>query len=111
MATPEITTGDSISLSVTLYKGASTFAISGSGVVKAMLVSTNHRESYTAAVTQSSATPGADFAHSLVVVLFSAAATQDISYQGDALLEIQVADGGVTKTWFLAVKIVTGRIS
>jgi hypothetical protein len=110
MATPDIVTGDSISLAVTLYKGSSTFVISGTAVVKAMLVSTNHRESYSVAVTQSNATSGADFQQSLVVVVLPGLVTQDISYQGPALLEIQVSESGVDKTWFVGVNIVTGRI-
>lgn len=106
-----IVTGDTTSIAVTLYKGTSTFVIGGTAVVKAMLVSYDRTASYTSAVTQSSSTPGADWNASLVVVVIPGSETQEITYQGKALLEIQVTESGINKTWFAEVNIQTGRIA
>ena len=110
MSTPVIVTGDAIAIALQLKRNGVNITIDSAATIKAALVSSGHTEDYTAAITQSSATTGADWDTGLVVVAFAPADTVAITYQGTALLELQVDDGG-PKTWFLPVKIVTGRIA
>ena len=110
MATPILVTGDDLSIAVTLKKNDLTFDIPIASTVTAKLVSTNHSTVYSAEAVQFSTTPGADWSNSLVVVEFAPADTASITYQGKALLEIQVDDNG-KRTWFATVKIVTGQIA
>lgn len=109
MADPTIVTGDDSSLSVTLRKGGVTFNIDTGATVQASLVSLDHQTVYAGPITQSNATPGADWANSLVVVEFASTDTDSITYQGKALMEIQVDDSGKT-TFFASVMIVLGTI-
>jgi hypothetical protein len=111
MSVPGIVTGDSITLAVTLKKNGEVFVIDPAAVIEAALVSKDHKTAYTIeAVAQSNAAPGADWSESLVIVELPPSATQGITYQGLALLEIQVAENGSQKTWFVLVNIVTGLI-
>ncbi|MGV0961841.1 MAG: hypothetical protein ACOYB1_18605 [Limnohabitans sp.] len=111
MSVPEIVTGDSTSLAVTLRKNGAVFAIDPAAEVKAALVSKDHKTAYTAEpIEQSNAAPGADWPHSLVIVELPPSSTNDIAYQGLALLEIQVSENASPKTWFVLVNIVTGQI-
>jgi len=110
MATPLIVTGDDISVAVTLKKNDLTFDIPLLSTVTARIVSTNHKEVYSGEVVQSNSTPGADWPNSLVVVEFAPADTNTITYQGKALIEVQVDDNG-KRTWFVTVKLITGQIS
>jgi hypothetical protein len=107
----EIVTGDATSLAVTLMKNSATFVIGGAAVIKAAIVSTDHTTVYLAAVTQSNVSPGTDLAHSLVIIKFTGLSTVGITYQGLAIIEIQVEEGGDAKTWFLPVRIIKGNIS
>ena len=109
MADPMIVTGDDVSLSVTLKKGGATFSIDVGATVQASLVSLDHQTVYAGPIAQSNVTPGADWANSLVVVELASATTSPITYQGKALLEIQVDDSGKT-TFFASVIIVLGTI-
>lgn len=111
MAT-ELVTGDDIAIPVTLKVNGATFNIPGTATVKARLVSTDHSAVITGGLeaVQSDASPGADWANSLVVVEFAGADTSAITYQGKALIEIQVDDNG-KRTWFVTVKVVTGNIA
>ena len=109
--TPDIVTGDSIVLAVTLKKNSAVFEIASDAEVKVALVSTDHQTAYTEPIEQSSTTPGADWDLSLVIVELPPAATQEITYQGLAIMEIQVTEGTENKTWFLPVKIITGQIT
>jgi hypothetical protein len=109
--TPEIVTGDSISLAVTLKKNGAVFAIDSAAVIKVALVATDHKTAYTTTpIEQSEATPGADWEESLVVVEIPPEATSAITFQGLAILEIQVSESAAQKTWFIPVRIITGQI-
>ena len=110
MAIPTLITGDDIIVPVPLTKNDATFVISGSATVKARLVSIDHKSAYSAEVTQSSATSGANWGASLVVVKFAPGDTADVTFQGLALLEVQVDDAGVKTTWFGQVVLVKGNI-
>lgn len=112
MTIPVIVTGDDVSLLATLKKDDATFTIDPGATVKAALVSHDHTEVYTDAVVQSSASPGADWANSLVQVIMDGDATSSIAVadQGAALLEVQV-DETIKETWFGNVQIIKGQIA
>lgn len=109
MSNPIIVVGDDINIPVTLKKNGVVFAINGSAVVKARFISTDHLLALCADTTQSNATSGANWSASLVVIVFPAATTATIEYQGEAVLEIQVDDSGKT-TWFTPVTITRGLV-
>lgn len=116
MATQDIITGDTITIAVTLKRNGAVFPIedsSSSGAeVKALLVSTDHKKTYmTEPVLQSSSSDGADWNLGLVVIEFPEESTSDIIYQGNALIEIQVFQNEMKKTWFAPVNIIKGNIA
>lgn len=106
---PVITTGDNISLQVTLKKDGSTFNIDSGATVQASIIDKTHKTVLAGPITQSNATAGADWANSLVIVEFSPTDTSSITYQGEARLEIQVDDSGKT-TFFADISILLGTI-
>jgi hypothetical protein len=113
MNIPEIVTGNNVSIAVQLERNALAFAITGTGSVRALLVSADHKTKYMIdPVDLSPAAPGANWSASLVVVEFTGGVTEDIIYQGNAILEIKVDDasGVGEKTFFHVVRIVTGQI-
>lgn len=110
MSTPRIVTGDNVSLQVTLKRDNQTFTIAPGATVEASIVDLEHKEVYVAAVAQSNTAPGADWANSLVIVEFAPADTADVTYQGEATLEIQVDDSGKT-TFFAGVVLISGTIA
>lgn len=113
MTTPMIVSGDDFAVQVQLKRGTPEallpFVISGSAVVKARLVSIDHKTTYTAEVVQESTAPGADWSTSLVVIKFAGSDTSGITYQGKAKIEIQVADPD-KKTWWVDCMIRRGNI-
>ena len=110
MAIPTLVTGDDVTLPVTLKKNDATFSINPAASVKVRLVSSDHTAALSDEVAQSSLTSGADWAHSLVVVVLPAATSGVITTYGAAKLEIQVADSGKT-TWFVPVTVIRGTIA
>jgi hypothetical protein len=110
MAMPVLVTGDDTTIPVTLKKNGVTFIIGAEATIKARLVSLDHKTTYTAEVEVDKGETGTDLSKSLVVASFSPTATSAIDYQGKALLEIQVDDGG-KKTWFAAIEIKRGNIA
>lgn len=111
MPTPILVTGDDISMAVTLKKDGVTFTINPAADVKASLVSLDHTTVYSDPVAQSSAASGADWANSLVTIQLPEANTLNMTYQGPALLEVQVNDTGGKVTFFTPVNIVLGSIA
>ena len=110
MSVPQIVTGNTVSLAVTLYKNSATFAIGGTAVVQATLVSSNHLvKILPTPISISSATSGSNWSASRVVVVIPANAVY-AEYYGDAKLEIKVTESGVSDTWFVDVEIVKGNI-
>lgn len=115
MATPIIVTGDDILFPVVLRKkvsGASvytTFVIDAGATIIARLVSTDRESTYTPEIAQVTVQAGVDLANSLIIIIFTSAETIGVTYQGSALLEIQVDDGGKL-TWFAPIKIDQGQI-
>lgn len=106
---PVVVSGDDVLLPTTLKIDNATFSINALADVKAKIVSTNQQTVYSAVSAQSSSTPGADWANSLVVISLPSEVTTDISYFGNCLLEIQVNDSG-RKTWFASILTMKGNI-
>jgi len=105
-----IVTGDDVALPVTLKKDGATFTIAPTATVKTAVVSLGRVKTLIAATTSANAAAGADWANSLIIATFSSAETLAAVEVGDAILEIQVDDGGKT-TWFTAVTIEKGSIA
>lgn len=115
MTIPTLVTGDDIIFPTVLRKkesGASvytTFAIDTGAIITARLVSTDRESVYTAEIAQVTAHADADLPNSLIIIVFAEADTIGITYQGSALLEIQVDDSG-KRTWFTPIRIKRGQI-
>lgn len=109
MTIPTVVTGDDFRLPVNLTISNTAFDASAA-TIKARIVSMDHATALTDEVAQSSATPGANWAQSLVVVVIGAADTSAIVRYGMALLEIQVASD-IKETWFTPVNVVQGQIA
>ena len=110
MSVPKVTTGDDISLQVTLKKNAATFAISDTAIVKAALIHSATGDKLTSEVTQSKDTSGADWPNSLVVVEIPSSETESSTRTGVTKVEIQVADPSKL-TWFVTVDLIQGNIA
>lgn len=111
----EIVTGDDSNLPVNLYKKDATgtdisFTIAPTATVKASLISADKAQVLIAPVTCLEAAAGADWANSLVIIPFTSADTVGVKVTGDALVEIQVDDGGKL-TWFTGITISRGTIA
>lgn len=111
-----ITTGDDSVILHTLKKNGVVFNIPNTAVIKCRIVTTDH-EVITEAVDQVDTTTGADWANSLIAIVFPAALTNSINDSSpswrngsiSAKVETQVDDGGKL-TWFESVTIVKGTI-
>ena len=100
----EIAIGDDVDMPVHLERKtnnvSSSFVISPTAVVRAAL----HKEGETeplggVVVTADEGAAGADWANSLVVLTFGAADTSKLEVSENAILEIEVVDGGIKSTW------------
>ena len=114
-----LTTGDDSQIPVQLYKVSNgvynKFNINGSAVIKASVVSLNHKNILVAPVVVVDDTLGDDWADSLIKVKFTEADTVDIKDRqlGTAILEIQVDEsvsGGGKTTWNIPIKLRKGTI-
>lgn len=110
MATPLIISGDDIRITARLKKDGLPFTIDSGATVLAALINTKHTDMYMTPVAQSSSTLNANWSNSEVIVIFTPAQTAGITYQGKALLELQIDDNGKT-SFFGTVKIITGQIA
>lgn len=110
MSSVTIVTNYDAALSAQLTKNGATFNIPVTATVKARLVSVDRKHTYTDAVTQSSASAGADWSTSRVTILFSNTDLANISYQGLAICELQIDDAGNLDPFFDEVTIVKGTI-
>ena len=109
MSEMTLVTGDDVSISVTLKRNGATFTIDPAATVKASIIKSDHVTILLAAIEQSEAATGADWANSLVIVSFTSTETLSIDHTGEAILEIQVDDSGKT-TFFAVINIVSGTI-
>ncbi|PUB82382.1 MAG: hypothetical protein DBP02_15120 [gamma proteobacterium symbiont of Ctena orbiculata] len=108
MTDPIIVTGDDVELAVTLKKAGATFDMAGA-TIHARIVKKDNSGVITASVEQSEAANGADWANSRLILEIPTTETSGITYQGPALIEIQVNDGK-KRTWFIDCKLVRGQI-
>jgi hypothetical protein len=106
-----ITTGDDVTIPVTLKKNGQTFNIGLMAQVKVAIISADRSKKLTDDIECSPEAAGADWAKSLVVVEMASAETVDmvVPSKGNVLLEIQVDDGGKL-TWTVPIKVVKGVI-
>lgn len=116
MTTPVITTGDDVAIPVTLKKKINgvltTFTIDPAADVTAAVITTD-RDNPVQLITDTVCDEGhadADWANSKVIVEFASAATGAVDQYGNALLEVQVDEGGKL-TWFGAVEIKLGTVT
>ena len=115
MTTPILVTGDDISFPVILRKKVSgateytTFVIQTNADIIARLVSSDRESVYTPEIPQITVQTGADLSNSTIIINFTSAETIGITFQGGALLEIQLDDSGKL-TWFTPIKIERGQI-
>ena len=115
MTTPILVTGDDETYPTVLRKKATgatvftTFVIDAGAVIVARLVSSDKESAYTPEIAQITVQAGADLPNSTIIIKFTSADTIGITFQGAALLEIQVDDGG-KQTWFTPIKIDRGQI-
>ena len=110
MSLAKIVTGDDSTLPVELRKDDQVFVIDPTATVKAAVVSKNKKVVLLPVVNVLEIAPGSVWPSSLVVVQFTSAATSAITRYGEAILEIQVDDGGKI-TWFAPVQIEQGTIT
>lgn len=110
MSLAAIVTGDDSTLPVELRKEQQAFSIATSATVKASIISKNKRVVLIPTVTVLETSAGSVWATSLIVVKFTSAETAAINRLGEALLEIQVDDGGKI-TWFSPILVVKGTIT
>ena len=111
MAVPIVVIGDDVSLFLTLKKDDATFAVAAGDTVEAALVSVDHQTLVMAAVVQSDLTTGADWANSLIAIEFTEAQTMAITKEGNALVAVQVTQGGKKQTWYSLCLVVKGHIA
>ena len=109
-----ITTGDDAAIPVQLKKKVSgkkvSFNIDAGATIKAVLVSLDRETILSGVVTLNNAATGTDLSTSLVVVEFTEVETTAITATGEALLEVQVNDGGKL-TWTADITVVKGNIA
>ena len=125
MSKPEVTTGDDVVLLHTLKKTNSltgvleTFNVPNTATVTSRIISSDHDQTYSSAITQVDSTTGADWANSKIAVVFDSDTTNEILNNGSVLwkkgkvnakLETQVDDGGKL-TFFASMIMVKGSIS
>lgn len=109
MSLASIVTGDDAVLPVELKKDEASFVIDSSATIKAAVVSKNKKTVLIPVVDVLESNTGSVWPSSLVVVQFTSAQTSAITRYGEAILEIQVDDGGKI-TWFAPVQIEQGTI-
>lgn len=95
-----ITSGDDSSLPATLKKDGAVFNIDPGATVRAALIDPDYSKKLTDVVNVSNATPGSDWANSLLIVEFTSAQTTGVR-PGEVILEVEVDDGGKL-TWQLS---------
>lgn len=110
---PTLVTGDDSIYEIQLTKNEENFRINNGATVKASLISKDRKTVIIPPVILSDNDTNSDWLNSLVVVKFDSADTDAIPTtivnQKNALLEIQVDDGGKL-TWFHKIQLVKGTI-
>ena len=110
MGIPKIVTGSDRFIKATWKVAGVVTPIPDTATVRAILVSKDNTEKYTAVLTISKDTDGADWPNGIIMLVIPATETSAITYQGHAQIEMQV-DNGTSKTpGFFPVQIVKGNI-
>jgi hypothetical protein len=106
-----ITTGDDVTIPVTLKKNGTVFNIGLNAQVKVAIIAADRSKKLTNDILCSPDSPGADWANSLLMVEIPSSETVDMTVpsKGSVLLEIQVDDGGKL-TWTVPLKVMKGII-
>ena len=104
----KITTGDDAKLYVTCnLNGLSTTAIDSGATITASITD-NDKATLISSVSVPESNSGSDWSNRLVAVYFTSAQTSITTY-GEAILEIQIDDGGKL-TWHIPIIIEQGTI-
>ncbi len=107
-----ITTGDYSKIPVTLKRDSSTFTISDSAVIKAVLTDLDRSTVISPEVTINNSATGSDLANSKFIVEFTKSETLAITKTGEAYLEVQVEDTiDEPETWTSELLVRQGNIS
>lgn len=113
----KIITGDDtrfgVQINKTVNKVTQAMDCSGVASIKIGLVSEDHKTSYLSSpITLESTWSEADWEHGLVEVRIPGTATSSITYQGNALYEIQIVvqEDVEVLTGFLPVTIIRGQV-
>lgn len=111
MKIPKIVTGSDCRVEATWRVGGVITPIPDTATVQFILISTDKQTKHTEVLPTTSAEPGADWPAGVAMLLFPAAATTDITYQGVAAVQMQVdAGAGNRPSGFFTVNIVKGNI-
>ena len=107
-----VTTGYDVEIPCELKKKGLTFAISGAGTAKAVITKADRDTPISEVVDVDMSVVGTDLANSLIIPKFTAAQTELMRDNiGDAILEIQLDDGGKKLPWTEEVRIRIGNIA
>ena len=104
-----LTKGDDAQIPYRLKKDGVTFAIDGGASAKAVLTTLDRLTAISAIVTVDLAAAGGDLLNSLIIVKFTEIESAAITALGDALLEVQLDDGGKL-TWTRQITVRNGNI-
>ena len=110
MPLASIVTGDDSVLPIELRKEQQAFVIANTATIKASVISKSRKVVLIPAVDVLETNVGSVWGTSLVVVQFTSAETAAITRFSEALLEVQVDDGGKI-TWFAPIQIQKGTIA
>lgn len=109
----EIILGDSRPFSVQLQIDGETFPINpNTDTVSVAIVTTDNRAAIVSAMEILPSLPGSDWETSKIIVKFPRSSTNNLNFQGNALLEIQVTFTSTDDdwTWFIPVALRKGNI-
>jgi len=104
-----LTTGDDAQIPYRLKKDGKTFTIGGGATAKAVLTTLDRLTVISAVVTINLLATGSDLAASLLIVEFTEIESAAITQLGEALLELQLDDGGKL-TWTRQITVRNGNI-
>lgn len=105
----EIVTGTDATIPATLTIDDATFIINTGAVIRAKVTSKDKKKDILGLTPVVEASPGSDWANSLIVIVFDSVNTAAVTYVGRAILEVQVDDSG-KQNWFREIEIVKGTI-
>lgn len=105
-----IVMGDDAEIVVELKKDKALFNIPLTAIIKAALVTTDHKQILIPEVSVANNHPDGDWTISTIVVPFTEEQTSAIPYDGMALIEVQVNDSGKL-TFFTDIQVLSGKVA